>query len=936
MSNEQERRVSGDRLQGTNEERTVASHLVLNSGTKLGPYEILSPLGAGGMGEVYRAHDTRLGRDVALKVLPEAFAADAERMARFQREAQVLASLNHANIAGIHGFEESGGTRALVMELVEGPTLADRIGRGPMPLDETLPIAKQVAEALEYAHERGIIHRDLKPANIKLNQEQQVKVLDFGLAKALEGAAPPAQISNSPTLSAMATQAGVILGTAAYMPPEQAKGKAVDRRADIWAFGCVAYEMLSGKQAFEGESVSETLAGVILKEPDWNALPSATPLAMRRLLSRCLAKDPKRRLQAIGEARIAIEETLSGADAQPPLSPLLTEEGKREARGGEPWRRALPWAFTAIAAIAALIFALGYFRLARAPEPGRAIVSEISSPANASFAFRGNLSGPPVISPDGQRLAFAATGSDRKQRLWVRPLNAATAQPLEGTDGATFPFWSPDGRSLGYFANGKLNRIDASGGPPLAIADAANARGGSWGADGTILFTPDVVSPLYRMPASGGTPQPMTKLNASLQEVTHRWPQFLPDGKHFLFYAHGNVSQNNATYGASLGGGEPTLFVRGESNAVYAPPGYLLFVREGTLMAQRFDTGSLNLKDEAMPLAEHAEADPVVWRGVFAVSENGLLAYQAGNGIAGSRQLLWFDRNGKQIEETGPPGYFATPSLSPDDRNLAVQIGAPGGSGFNIWVFDLARRGIRTRLTFSPGIDSAPSWSPDGKTIAFASNRSGLFHLYQKAAEGTGRTAPLVVDNANESSPSFSSDGRHLIFERFAATPGAAGSHYEIWALPLFGDRKAFPVVQNPQFNVSEPALSPDGKWLAYLSHETGLEQIYVVPFGNGAGKWQVSTGGGLWPRWRHDSRELFYLSPDNKIMSVEISEQGASLAIGKVAPLFQAEPLSISYHWPYDVSADGKKFVVATEGVQKTSEPLTLVVNWPALLKKQ
>jgi Tol biopolymer transport system component len=894
----------------------------LAMGTCLGTYQITAPIGAGGMGEVYRARDTRLGRDVALKVLPEAFAADRERMARLRREAQVLASLNHPSIAAIYGFEDSSNVHALVMELVEGPTLAERIKQGAIPLDEALPIAKQIAEGLEYAHERGIIHRDLKPSNVKVTPDGAAKVLDFGLAKAIEGDASATSVENSPTLSAMATRAGFLLGTAAYMSPEQARGKNADRRSDIWAFGVVLFEMLSGARLFVGETTSDTLAAVIRADPEWNELPANTPPKIRELLQRCLRKDPRQRLQSIGDARIAIDETLSGA--------LDTGTFAAQPDRRTKIRERVAWASTALLAIVAALLAYGYIR--RAPKPARAIVSEISAPANTNFALAGRLAGSPVISPDGERLAFIAVGPDGKQRLWVRPLDSATAQPLEGTEGATFPFWSPDGRNLGFFTSEKLNRIDASGGPPLAIADASSGRGGSWGADGTILFSPDTISPIYHVPASGGTPQQVTKLSAP-RGVSHRWPQFLPDGKHFLFYNHSRDQQNEATYAASLDGGAPKLLVRGDFGVVYTQPGYLLFVRQGTLMAQRFDADRLRLIGEATPLAEHVAANAVVNQAIFTASENGVLAYQLGNAFSGGdAQLLWFDREGKQIGKTGTTAYFAAANLSPDGRKIAAEIAASGTSSFNIWVFDLAR-GIPTRLTFSSGIDAAPCWSPDGKTIAFMSNRSGQDHLYEKAADGTGGTSPLVVDNAREDNPSFSSDGRYLIFERRASAPG---SHAEIWALPLFGDRKAFPVVQSPQFDVTGPALSPDGKWLAYTSHLSGLEEVYIVPFGRGSGRWEVSNDGGFYSRWRHDGKELFYLSPDNEIMSAEIAEQGAGLTIKKVTSLFQTNANASTFHWPYDVSPDGNKFVVLGLGAQGTSEPLTLVTNWPALLKKQ
>ena len=893
----------------------------LASGLKLGPYEIASAIGAGGMGEVYRARDTRLGRDVALKVLPEAFARDAERMARFRREAQVLASLNHSNIAAIYGFEDSSSTHALVMELAEGPTLADRIKQGAVPLDEALPIAKQICEGLEYAHERGIIHRDLKPSNVKVTQDGAAKILDFGLAKAIEGDAGASSVESSPTLSAMATRAGFLLGTAAYMSPEQARGKAADRRADIWAFGVVLYEMLSGRRLFTGETTSDTLAAVIRAEPEWNALPANIPPAIRSLLRRCLNKDPRQRLQAIGEARVAIEEAISGAADAGGFAGGPNAHARNRER--------IAWAAVGLLAISSLLFSAGYFL--RTPRAVPAVISEISPPVNTTFALMGSSAGPPVLSPDGKWLAFCATGSDGKQQLWVRPLNAATAQPLEGTVGATYPFWSPDSRSLGFFANGKLNRIDASGGPVLTLGDAAQGRGGDWGPDDTILFAPSPNNGLLRVPASGGTPQPVTQLNASRQELSHRWPQFLPDGNHFLFYARAPSLGNSATYAASLAGGEPKLIVHGDSNALFAPPGYLLFIQQGALMAQRFDPSSLRLIGEAMPVAGNVEANATIWRESLTVSEDGLLAYEVGGATTGATRILWYDRSGKQIAGTGKLGDYANPSISPDGDKLAVRLSGSGAGGMDIWVYGLATE-IKARLTFSQGFNTEPIWSPDGKTIVFMSSRSGQFHLYQQASDGSGSTSPLIVDDALEQSPSWSTDGRYVVFERLATQ---AGSHTEIWAVPLFGNRKAFPVVQAKNSDSLQPAVSPDDKWLAYVSPESGQLEIYVVPFLHGGGKWQVSTQFGEWPRWCRDGKELFYVALDNKIMSAEIAQQGASLTIGKVQPLFQANPVSRP-GWMYDVSADGKKFVVVSQEAQQTAAPLTLVTNWPALLKKQ
>jgi serine/threonine protein kinase len=644
---------------------------VLSAGNIFGPYEIAGAIGAGGMGEVYRARDTRLGRDVAMKVLPDAFARDAERMARLRREAQVLASLNHPHIAAIYGFEDADGTHALVMELAEGPTLAERIAKGPIPLDEALPIAKQIAEALEYAHERGIVHRDLKPANIKLAANETVKILDFGLAKAMEGETGSADLSNSPTLTAIATRAGFLLGTAAYMSPEQAKGKSVDRRADIWAFGCVFYEMLTGRLAFSGETVSDTLAAVIRAEPDWSELPKSTPQTIHNLLRRCLQKEPRQRLQAIGDGRIAIEEMISGAGQA--SSPSASAEPTTPR-----WLRVPLWALAGILTVA-LAATFLIFPLTMREQPARAIVSEISPPANANLALSGNFSDPPALSPDGKCLAFGgpptfgSTASGAQPQLWVRPLDSGAARPLAGTNGATFPFWSPDSRYIGCFANGRLNRIDATGGPPLALADAPDNRGGNWGRDGSILFAAQS-GPIYRVSDSGGTPQPVTKLNTSRQEVSHRWPQFLPDGKHFLFYVYSANGENSGTYAGSLAGGEPKLIVRGGSDAVYTPPGYLLFVSQGTLMAQAFDANNLSLTGDAVPIGEHAGVNLSFRRGVFTVSENGILCYGTGNPSGANSRLLWFDPSGKQIGEIGTPANYVEPSLSPDERELAVAM----------------------------------------------------------------------------------------------------------------------------------------------------------------------------------------------------------------------------------------------------------------------
>jgi eukaryotic-like serine/threonine-protein kinase len=890
----------------------------LSPGVRLGPYEILDAIGAGGMGEVYRARDSRLGRDVALKVLPEAFGRDAERMTRLEREAKVLASLNHPNIASIYGVEESNGGRALVLELVEGATLTQRIQQDALPLDETLPIAKQIAEGLEYAHERGIIHRDLKPSNLKQTPDGQVKILDFGLAKALEGEATELELQNSPTLSAAATRAGMLLGTAAYMSPEQARGKRVDRRADIWAFGCVFYEMLSGAPAFGGETTSDILACVIRAEPDWSSLPGSVPPRIRELLRRCLQKDPRQRLQAMGEARVTIEEVLAGASDLAVFA--APSDGHLKPQERIAWTVA-----TALLAIAAALLGIGYF--SRAPNPKQAIVSQLAPPKNTGFILTGLSAGPPVLSPDGNRLAFTARGADGKQFLWVRSLDETMEEPLPGTEGGTFPFWSPDGRSLAFFASGKLNRIEASGGPSLALCDAVSGRGGTWGAEGTILFSL-LSGPIFRVPASGGTPQPVTKLPESLGQYSHRWPQLLPDSRHFLFLGQDTSLGESMIYVGSLDGGEPKLLFRNESSAVYAPPGYLLFARQGTLLAQPFDVKRLQLTGDAVPLAAHDAVDSTMSRGNFSVSENGILVYASGS--LSQARLLWFDRAGRQLSETGAIDFYGFPRISPDGRRLAISK-VSGTSSSSIWIFELDH-GTSSRLTFFSGRNDLPAWSPDGRSIAFTWTQDGKRHIYQKPADGTGTATPLVVGEGGEIFPSWSSDGRYLLFQTHSRR---GTSPWEIWAQPLFGDHKPFPVVENPQFLQGTPALSSDGKWLAYDSDESGKVEVYVTPFLHGGGKWQVSPNGGNCPRWRADGHELLYMSLDNRLMSAEISEQASSVVVGKVQPLFQSNPVPAAPECMYDLEPDGKKFVIVTLAREQGAQPLTLAVNWPALLKK-
>jgi Tol biopolymer transport system component len=886
-------------------------------GRRLGPYEILSAIGAGGMGEVYKARDTRLNRDVALKVIPEAFSADADRMARFEREAKLLASLNHPHIASIYGLEESSSTNSLVMELVEGPTLADRIASGPIPLDEALPIAKQIAEALEYAHDHSVIHRDLKPANIKVKPDGTVKVLDFGLAKAMLDDPAAVDMSNSPTLSMAATMAGTILGTAAYMSPEQARGRAVDRRTDIWAFGVVLFEMLTGHAVFAGEDVSETLAFVMTKEPAFDALPAKTPLAIQNLLRRCLDKNLKRRLQHIGEARIIIEDALSGvAPAEAVPVPRKTRE----------------LLLSVVAAIAIVVAALGWGAFAylrRAREGAQPVRFFVSPPGAGRLTMTaptttGAFVNPLAVSPDGSRIAIVATGADGKSQLWVRSLDTLAAQPLAGTEGAFQPFWSPDSRFIAFFEGGKLKKIEVSGGPPTALCDAPDPRNGTWNRNGVIVFGPSANSALARVSAAGGVPTTTTTLGQD--ETVHVRPFFLPDGQHFLYRAATGPG-GGPIYVGSLNSAERKLLFSADSSNVVYSRGYLLSLRETTLMAQPFDAQRLVLTGDAFPIAENiltgVTTNPT---GIFSVSENGVLVYQTGTATAGN-QLLWLDRNGKQISVLGDPALYTDLELSPDGKRTSFSITDQAGKGRDIWLYDVVR-GLRTRFTFGPGAAISSIWSPDGSRIVFNANRKGHLDLYQKSSSGAGTEEVLLEDNVDKYPTSWSPDGRFILYRS-----GVGQTSREFFILPLSGDHKPVRFL-NTKFDEGFGQFSPDGRWVAYRSNESGRNEIYVAPFPGPGGKWQISIAGGELPRWQHDGTEIFYLAPDNKLMAATVNGKGASFEVRAVKPLFETR-IVLGGRYQYAISADGQRFLINTPSEQAASAPITVVLNWTAGLKK-
>jgi len=857
-------------------------------GSKLAHYEITSHLGSGGMGDVYQATDSKLGRSVAIKFLPEAFSHDAERVARFEREARVLASLNHPNIAAIYGLEESGVRKFLVMELVPGETLAERIKRGPLPIVEALPIAKQIVEGLEAAHEKGVIHRDLKPANIKVTPQGQVKVLDFGLAKAFAGEAAGMNLSNSPTLSMAATSAGVILGTAAYMSPEQAKGKETDRATDIWAFGCVLYEMLTGRTAFEGESLGEVLGSVFKAEPDWSLLSADTPESIRRLLRRCLRKEERLRLRDMRDARIEIDEA-SGEPQSSALSPRPTQRRERILL------LAL-FAMTLIAA-AAMVWALR-------PVPFASEVRlEITTPPTtdpASFA----------ISPDGQKIVFVATREGRS-RLWLRSLDSSSMQPLPGTDFAAFPFWSADSRSVGFFAESKLKRIDLEGASVRILADTT-AGGGTW-SNGMILFgTNNSGRGIFRISANGGEPTAATLADAG---NNHSVPRFLPDGRHFLYLASGSI------YVADLDTPSTRRLLEADGGAAYLASGQLLFVRQRTLFAQPFDTVRLDLTGDPIPLAQGV--DPA-----FSASVAGSIVYRAASG-EGQRQLIWFDRVGKEIRKVGgwDPGLSAQlTSLSPDGRLVGVVRTVSGVR--SLWLLD-SDSGAPSRFTFEPGGPTAPVWSPDGKRIAFGTTKKKVRDIYVKLATGAGGEELLLETGQPKQPQDWSPDGRFLLFDS-----NEQGRGYDLWALPMNGDRTPFPVIHT-RYDEAGGQFSPDGRWLGYHSNESGRYEIYVQPFPGPGGKWQISTDGGTQVRWSRNGKELFYVAPDGKLMAVPItiSSDSQTVLAGRSVPLFETRiggavgQSGITNHL-YTVARDGQRFLMNTF-TEEASSPIMVILNW-------
>ena len=880
------------------------------------------------MGEVYRGRDTKLKREVAIKILPEEFSRDADRVNRFQREAEVLASLSHPNLAAIYSLEEEQGSRFLVLELVEGETLDERIKRGPIPIEETLHIAKSICEALEAAHEKGVVHRDLKPANVKITPDGKVKVLDFGLAKAMEREQTSSTFSNSPTLMSMAaTNAGLILGTASYMSPEQARGERIDSRSDVFSFGCLLYEMLTGRQAFEGKTVSDILAGVLRVEPDFTVLPKNLNPRLYELLRRCLEKNVKRRWHAAADLELELEAV--AANVYPKSE---NTQGAHTAAPPKLWV-AIACGSSLIAIAFAGLFWINY----RASPESPVVRFQIAPPDKMTFdstsgnAFIAMNAG--TMSPDGRKIAFTAKDEPGKVNLWVRSLDTMTARLLPGTEEAGLPFWSPDSKSIGFFTPGKLKKVDVDGGRPLMLANVSVGRGGTWSRDGVIVFSPSGVSAsLLRVSAAGGEPIPATTQQSG---SNRRFPSFLPDGKHFLFSDVSNGTAPEIFWG-SLESAEVHPLLASDSGALYAPPGYLLFVRQGTLLAQPFDAKKMALTGEAVPIAEQVAFD-IAGAWGFSVSDNGTLEYRMGTGTS-QFQLDWVDRSGKVVDSAGVLGLYRSPAISPDGKRIAVY--RHEGNGGDIWLME-PFGGKASRLTFDASQDNAhPIWV-GGNSIVFESHRNGKWGIYQKLSNGTGPEELLFESDPVKVPMSWSPAANTVLFE--VADPKNNG---DIWALPLTGDRKPFPLLQT-QFGETHPQISPDGKWFAYNSNETGRVEIYVQSFPPGRGKWQISINGGVFSRWRPDGKELFYMTNVSygKIAAVSVQATGSTFEFSAPRLLFDSGYLNVvqgpgGYN-TFDVSADGQRFLIPRPDATNVAAalantPINVVLNWPALINKK
>jgi Tol biopolymer transport system component len=879
----------------------------LEKGARLGPYEIVEAVGAGGMGEVYKAKDTRLDRTVALKVLPEHLAENPELRQRLEREAKAVSSLSHPHVCALYDVGHDDGVDYLVMEFLEGESLAQRLTKGPMAVEELLKVSIQIVDALEKAHRSGIIHRDLKPGNIMLTREG-AKLLDFGLAKAEASIPGGGDLTASPTASQPLTAAGTVLGTYQYMAPEQLEGKEVDARTDIFALGAVLYEMATGRRAFAGDTSASMIGAIMHQQPQpASQVQPMTPPALDRVIQTCLAKDPDDRWQTAHDVKLQLQWIAEGGSVVGLPAPVAARRKTRER---------LAWAAFAAAAVVAVLATVGF--ILRAPEPERQIKFQFEAPADLTFADE------PRISPDGRMVAFYGTDAAGESTIWVRSLDSLEVRSLSGTESNadTRPFWSPDSRYVGFFAGGKLKKIAVDGGPAQTICDS-NGADGSWSRSGEILFDGGTTDPLRRVLASGGVPKPEVVLDAEAGEAALAWPEFLPDGRRFLYLVWDQDGESTLMLG-ELDSDEATELVEVDSRVQYVDPGYLVYVRENTLVAQAFDARSGEITGEPMPVADEVGASGT-GHAPFSASQEGVLVYQS-EGFS-VRQLVWRNRSGHELGVVGDPELYGVMSMSPDNTRMVVSVFDTEAEHRDLWVHDL-ERGTASRFTFDPATDINAVWSPDGSRIVFSSNRDGSYDIFLKDEAGGGDVEKLLSSEHAIHPADWSRDGRFLVYSVLAG-----GASWEIWALPVDPPGEPFAVVQSEFFDV-RPVFSPDGRWLAYESDESGRFEVYVRRFPGPSGKWQVSTEGGSEPQWGPDGREIFYLDTAQNLVSVTV-EAGDTFRAGLPEPLFEARLFQRIQRNRYVVSADGARFLMLTPLEEQSLPPTTVVVNWQEALRQ-
>ena len=900
----------------------------LSSNSNISHYRIVSKIGAGGMGEVYRARDERLDRDVAIKTLPADFANQHDRLDRFKQEAKATSALNHPNILTVYDIGDQDGTPFIVSELLEGEELRDRLNEGPIPIRKTIDYAQQIVSGLSAAHERGITHRDLKPENLFITKDDRIKILDFGLAKLRER---PTDIHGSEDATKRAlTDPGVVMGTVGYMSPEQVRGQAADARSDIFSFGVILYEMLTGQRAFGGDSVVETMHSILKDDvAEFDESGARIPPALEKLMLRCLEKKPEHRFHSahdLGFALDAVASPTSSSGSGATIHTTAIDDLPAVSRAD--WLSRGAWLAAALFLISTLVLAALYFQ--RPETKSQTMRFALAPPEKSSFneGF--------ALSPDGKLIVFVARGSSGDTSLWVRPLTSVEARQLPGTDGASFPFWSPDSRSIGFFASAKLRKIAVSGGPAQSLADSTNdPRGATWAEDGTIIFAPMTQAPLMRVAASGGAVSEVTKLDIDLGQTSHRWPKMLPDGRRFLYFGRGGPAEKQGIYAASLDDPSPTFLLATPVMGSYAEAdgsGYLLFVREGSLMAQRFDAGRLELSGEAVPLFQGVltfpgEVGPTAYSAFSASAGN--LVYRTGD--QQTTRLTWHDRAGKSLEAINEPAGYHEPWVSKDGTKVMYGRNDAGGPQ-DVYLQDLSR-GTTTRLTFDPSTDGTSVLSPDESQVVFFSNRASTQGFYRKSASGAGNDETVLIDPLGAYPDSWSSDGKYILYDK----NGGPQTKVDLWVLPMTGDRTPFPYLVT-EFEEAHAQFSPDGHWVAYASTEGGRAEVYVQSFPIGGGKWQVSTLGGDQPMWRRDGKELFYVSPDNSLMSVSVSAGGATLDFGRPALLFATVmPVGgiADDRNNYAPSPDGQRFLISTLADSTNLQPLILVLNWGSELKK-